>query len=283
MPPSKRPPLSRRIAAGPHAELRDRLSAHVPYLAELDAPLVIPEAPGPEGSFSIATYNVHRWAGVTGGRTFAPERAFAVIDELDADVIALQEVLRPFEGDDPLALLAEKLGYALAFVCTRVHRRGELGNAVLARWPLAAGFAIDLSFGRLEQRAALAVQLRSAVGPITIAAAHLALVDRTRTRQVEALLTHPQIARGPVVLLGDMNAWRTSKAARDLDREFVTRHHNANWPASWPSVRPVLALDRAYGRGARLDGLRTHTSAATRKGSDHLPVVATVVLEDSER
>ncbi|NNF58196.1 MAG: endonuclease [Rhodothermaceae bacterium] len=279
MPPSKRPPLSRRIAAGPHADLRDRLAAHVPYLAELDAPPVIPEAPGPEGVFSIATYNVHRWTGVTGGRTFAPERAFAVIDELEADVIALQEVLRPFKGDDPLAMLAQDLGYALAFVCTRVHRRGELGNAVLARWPLAAAFAIDLSFGRLEQRAALAVQLRSAVGPMTIAAAHLALVDRTRTRQVEALLTHPQIARGPVVLLGDMNAWRTSKAARDLDREFVTRHHNANWPASWPSVRPVLALDRAYSRGARLNALQAHTSAAARKGSDHLPIVATVVPE----
>lgn len=278
MPDSKRS-LPFRFNGGPHAEERARRAPYVPYLAELQGPPTLPTEPGPDGRFSIATYNVHRWAGVRGGRAFAPEKSFTVLDELKADVFALQEVLRPFDGPDPLMDLAERLGYSVAFVCTRMHRRGELGNAVLARWPASAAFAIDLTFGRLEQRAAIATQFRTQDGPITIAATHLAIVDRTRTRQVQSLLAHPQLTSGPVILLGDMNAWRKrGQAARDLDREFIARHHNEAWPPSYPSVRPTLALDRAYARGAQLIDLRAHDSAAARKGSDHLPVCATVVL-----
>ena len=202
-----------------------------------------------------------------------------MLDEVGSDIFALQEALRPFTGDDPLAEAAERLGYHLAFVVTRIHKRGELGNAVLSRWPLSRALAINLSFGRLERRAALAVRVEGSEGrALTIAATHLALVDRTRERQVQALLCHDHLTSGPAVLLGDMNAWRRTSASRDLDDAFE-RHHNANWPPSYPSVRPVLALDRLYARGARVLSLTAHESAAARRGSDHLPVVARLELD----
>ena len=253
-----------------------------PYLAELLAapPDALPDAIGRR--LSVASYNVHRWTGVRGGRRYDPDRAFAVVDELDADVLALQEVLRPFDGDDPLRELARRLGYHLAFVVTRLHKRGELGNAVLSRWPLSGALTIDLSFGRLERRAALAVRVSDDERSVQIAATHLALVDRTRARQVRHLLDHPHLADGPAVLLGDMNAWRPTKASRALDDHFRDRHHNADWPPSYPSVRPVLALDRLYARGARIVSLETHTSDAARRGSDHLPVVGTLELDEDE-
>ena len=173
-----------------------------------------------------------------------------------------------------------RLGYPLAFVVTRMHKRGELGNAVLSRWPLAGALAIDLSFGRLERRAALAVSVRGGERSVVVAATHLALVDRTRARQVRALLDHPQLADGAAVLVGDMNAWRPTKASRQLDDAFQARHHNADWPASYPSVRPVLALDRLYARGARVLSLDVHMTEAARRGSDHLPIVARLQLEE---
>ena len=245
-----------------------------PYLAEiLAAPPGGPE-PAPGEPLRIASYNVHRWAGVRGGRAYEPERAFEVLAELDADVIALQEALRPTGHADPLAEAARRLGLHLAFVVTRRHKRGELGNAVLSRVPLAGVQAIDLTFGRLERRAAVAVRL--AGHDLTIAATHLALVDRTRERQIRTLLDHPHLASGAAVLVGDMNAWRPTAASRELDSAYAQQHHNAAWPASYPSVRPVLALDRLYARGARVVRIEAHTSAAARRGSDHLPVVATV-------
>lgn len=247
----------------------------MPYLAAVRAPASPAPLPRRTVSLDVATYNVHRWTGPRGGRRFKPELAAAVIQELDADVVALQEVLRPFEGDDPLEQIADELCLHLAFGSTRVHRRGELGNAILSRRPLMAAFTLDLSSGRLERRSALAAQLQHDAGPMTVVATHLGLVDRSRARQVRSLLEHPQL-QGPVLLLGDMNAWRRCRATRQLDREFSARHHNREWPPSFPAARPVLALDRVYARGVQLAGLRTHSSRAARAGSDHLPVIASV-------
>ena len=250
-----------------------------PYLATTLAAPHGTEAGRPGARLRVATYNVHRWAGVRGGRAFKPERALDVLAELRADVIALQEVLRPSDREaDPILDAARRLDYHLAFVVTRLHKRGELGNAILSRWPLSGALAIDLTFGRLEQRAALAVEIRSDAGPLTVASTHLALVDRTRARQVRALLDHPMMASGPSILMGDMNAWRKTAASRELDDAFRTKHHNEAWPASYPSVAPVMALDRLYARDARLTDLRAHVSPTARRGSDHLPVLATVDL-----
>lgn len=231
----------------------------------------------PRPYIDVATYNVHRWSGLSGGNRFRPELAKRVIGEIGADVIGLQEVLRPHGGHDPLLEIAEEQGYHVAFVCTRYHRRGDLGNAVLSRWPIASVFAMNLSFGRLEQRSALAAVIQTNSEDVAVVATHLALLDYTRRRQVQSLLQHPRLA-DTVVLLGDMNAWRRCSATRQLDREMAILHNNLEWPASFPVQRPVLALDRIYARGARVEGLATYESDSARRASDHLPVVARVLV-----
>lgn len=212
---------------------------------------------------------------MTGGNRFRPELAMDVIRSMDVDVLGLQEVLRPHDEDDPLVELAESEGYHMAFVCTRYHRRGDLGNAILSRWPIASVFSMNLSFGRLEQRSALASVLDTGDDEIAVVATHLALMDLTRRRQVESLLRHPRL-EDTVVILGDMNAWRRCSATRQLDRELTHLHNNLEWPPSFPVQRPVLALDRIYARGAQVDQLHTYDDPTARKASDHLPVVARV-------
>lgn len=206
-----------------------------------------------------------------------PELAASVLAELDAEVIALQEVLRPDGEEDPLLEIAHELGLHLAFATTRIHRHGELGNAILSRRPMTAVYTIDLSFGRLEQRSAVVANFEAVDQDVAVIATHLALVDRTRGRQVRSLLDHPRL-QGPAVLLGDMNAWRRCAATRELDRAFVTRHDNQAWPPTYPAPRPVLALDRVYARAATVADLSVHLTRAARLGSDHLPVVGTVEL-----
>jgi endonuclease/exonuclease/phosphatase family metal-dependent hydrolase len=271
--------VRRMRGADPHAERREALAAVTPYLALVRAPLYPAARAAATGrELTVATYNVHRWTGIgSGGRGPDPERASFVISELGADVLALQEVIRPFAGEDPLIRLADRLRLHLAFVTTRIHRHGELGNAILARWPIASASLLDLNFSRIERRTAVAAQLSSAAGPLSLVATHLALVDRTRHRQVRHLLDHPQL-QGPVLLLGDMNLWRTNdKATKTLEAELPT-HSEIDWPASFPAARPVLALDRIYARGAKVLEVRAHTSPAARRASDHLPVVARVAL-----
>ena len=248
-----------------------------PHLSLVRAPKTAAPAGTMGRRISVATYNVHRWTGLNGRSTPDPGRAGLVIAELGADVIALQEVLRPSYGEDPLEEIADGLGLHVAFAATRVHRRGEIGNAILSRWPIVGVSVLDLSFSRIERRLAVAAKFPFDGGVLDIVATHLALGDRTRHRQVQSLLEHPHFQTGPTLLLGDMNAWRQCKATRTLDDELRS-HHNQDWPASFPSARPVLALDRIYSQGVRVMDIAVHTSRAARRASDHLPVVARVEL-----
>jgi endonuclease/exonuclease/phosphatase family metal-dependent hydrolase len=248
-----------------------------PHLALLRAPRRAIAARPLGGELTVATYNVHRWTGLNGRSRPDPARAGFVISELDADIVALQEVLRPLRGEDPLETLAEALGLFVAFATTRAHKRGEIGNAILSRWPITGVSMLDLSYGRLEKRVAIAAQFMHGSAQLDVVATHLALADRMRHRQVQSLLEHPRLRETPTLLMGDMNAWRKCKATRALDDEMWS-HHNLEWPASFPSAGPVLALDRIYASGVKILELAAHGSRAARRASDHLPVVARVEL-----
>jgi endonuclease/exonuclease/phosphatase family metal-dependent hydrolase len=272
--PARRQKESLRGERVRHKARKQALQATVPYLAVVRAPRH-PRAGREMGSeFTVATYNVHRWSGLNGASTPDAARAGFVISELGADVIALQEVLRPFDVEDPLERIADALHLHVAFATSRVHRLGELGNAILSRWPITSVFTLDLSFSNVERRSAIAAQFTTDAGPVAIVATHLALVDRTRQQQVEQLLGHPRL-QGPVVLLGDMNAWRRCKATRALDDELGG---GQRFPRTFPAASPLLALDRVYARGANVSGVLAHKTPAAKRASDHLPVIARVKI-----
>src|SRR5690554_6148048 len=58
---------------------------------------------------SIVSYNIHLAIGRD--RRYLPERILAVLREIDADVVALQEVQLGARGFDMLGYLAEAAGY----------------------------------------------------------------------------------------------------------------------------------------------------------------------------
>lgn len=259
----------------------------VPHLCFVASPRRPIRPPVMRETLRIATYNVHRWQGGNGRAEPDVARAGYVISELDADVIALQEVLRPFpgsgldgafaeqDGDDPLGRLCDELELHLAFAVTRQHRLGQLGNAILSRYPITAISVLDLSYSRIERRGALAAQVGDDKSGLGVIATHLSLVDRTRHRQVQSLLEHPALNGGPAVLMGDMNAWRKCKGSKALEASLGL-HHNRDWPATFPAGRPLLALDRIYTRQIEVLEVRQHDSPAARRASDHLPIVAEV-------
>ena len=261
-----------------------RAAERSPYLCLVRAPrapmtLLESSADVPH-QIVVATYNVHRWMGRNGRRTPDPGQAEFVLSELGADVIALQEVLRPEGHEGMLEALADRLGLHVAFAAARRHKMGELGNAILSRWPIQSASTLDISHSRIERRSAVAARFSGSMGSFAVIATHLSLVDRTRRRQVGSLLGHPELAvSGPAILMGDMNAWRNCQATRALDAGLRS-HDNLKWPASFPSSKPMLALDRIYVRGAHLSRVWSHDTEASRTASDHLPVIANVVLPD---
>src|SRR6266550_1594563 len=80
-----------------------------------------------ETTLRIATYNVHKCRGLDG--RVRPERIAKVIAALDADVVALQEILHHQAHQ-----LATELKYACCFGENRQIRKQAYGNATLSRF-----------------------------------------------------------------------------------------------------------------------------------------------------
>lgn len=235
--------------------------------------------PRGDGSLIVASYNIHKCVGVD--NRFDPGRIAAVIDELDTDLLALQEVDRRFGQRTGLlnaAALERRTGLTMLHVSDTPGGHGWHGNALLVR----QGRLIRLRRMHLpgaEARGALMAELQLPTGKLRVVAAHLGLLRRHRILQAEALLE--AIRHGspmPTILLGDLNEWRPGSPSSLVPLEGLFGPLHAGQP-SFPSRLPFLALDRilAHPRDM-LAGVEAHASPLARLASDHLPLRARIDL-----
>lgn len=230
---------------------------------------------------TIASYNVHRCIGMD--RRHDPARTAAVIRELGADVVGLQEVASRFRGVgavDQLAYLGKATGL-LPVACPILRQEpGHCGNGLLTRLPILAVRQIDLSLPRTEPRGALDVTLDLDGWAVRAVVTHLGLRRADRRIQIDRLLDALRTDRAPfTIFLGDINEWWPG--ARCLRR----LHAALGRPpavATFPASHPLLALDRIWAEpAARLFTVRREASPLARVASDHLPVRAEIAWDPS--
>jgi endonuclease/exonuclease/phosphatase family metal-dependent hydrolase len=102
----------------------------------------------------LATYNIHSCVG--GDGRYDPNRIVWVLKELNADVIALQEVdAREHRGLELLDHLAEETGLQAVPGPTLLRHTGHYGNALLSRLHIRDVRRLDLSFLNHEPRGAI--------------------------------------------------------------------------------------------------------------------------------
>jgi len=156
-------------------------------------------------ALTLATYNVHGCVGRDGRH--APDRVLQVLRELDADIVALQELhWQPDAAIDQLLDFGTRLGYETIAGPTLLRDGGHYGNALLTRRSVIDVARLDLSLPGREPRGALDVRLHGRQGPVRVIATHLGLSPRERRIQAEALLAPGAPRAAPVeVLLGDLN------------------------------------------------------------------------------
>lgn len=225
----------------------------------------------------VASYNVHKCVGID--QRFDPGRVAAVIGEIGADVIALQEAAQRFGERSALldfARLERKHGLVAVALADNDGRRGWHGNVLLFREAVVRDVH-PLSLPGVEPRGALVVDVDLDVGPLRVAAAHLGLLRRSRAQQAEAILA--AVSAGgerPTLLLGDLNEWRLGgrSSLHTLGAHFGPL--GAGLP-TFPSRFPLFALDRILGNPQSLiSGIEVHDTALSRVASDHLPLKARI-------
>ena len=224
-------------------------------------------------ALKIVSYNIHRAIGRD--RRCVPQRILDVLDEIDADVVALQEVEAGDSVADMLAWLGEKTGFTAIAGTTLIRHDGHYGNALLTRLPIRDTTLCDLSWRGREPRGAIAADLEVGGDPLRVVATHLGLRPAERRNQVTRLIKlFTDVPRRRAVLLGDVNEWFLwGRPLRRLHRYFKSTPS----VATFPSMLPVLALDRVWTHPrSLLKRIRAHTSPLARVASDHLPLVATL-------
>lgn len=231
-------------------------------------------------AITVATYNVHSCIGID--RDFAPSRIAAVLGEIDADIVCLQEVgwhLRGKPQFDQFDFLQKETGYAVIAGLTKNHAKAHFGNAVLTRHPVLDVEPFDLTIPmHYPPRGGLCVDVKIGQHSLRVINVHFGLSPVERRAQGLRLVQKLDGLDGRAIgLFGDFNEWGArsgwlKRIHRALPREVHGR--------SYPSRMPVLRLDRMFfsenitvHRGAVYD------STLARRASDHLPMVATIEIE----
>ena len=228
---------------------------------------------------TFATYNIHKAVGLDRRRD--PARILAILAEVDADVVALQEADRRFgprESVLPRAMLDDLGQYKAVALNHRPESIGWHGNALLVRRGFKVAEAAVVPLPTLEPRGAVRADLLVAGQRIRVVGMHLDLSGLRRRQQVRAILAHLGRCGDPcpTVLMGDCNEWGVRRGAL---AEFTAPWRVLASGRSFPSRRPIAELDRiVVSPEWRVAEARVHHSAQAAVGSDHLPVLARLGL-----
>jgi endonuclease/exonuclease/phosphatase family metal-dependent hydrolase len=227
----------------------------------------------------VATYNIHRCRGMD--RRTVPSRVADVLRELDADVVALQEVVGAGPGG---AGQAEEIGAAvgMGWVMSSVrHLRSHLfGNVVLSRLPIVHHAQYDLSWRTCEPRACQRADLDLGADRVLhVYNVHLgtAVLERRYQARRLASYVHDRRITGPKIILGDFNEWMKGLATSTLSSLFdsIDIYAHLKRRRTYPGIFPMVHLDHIYYEGhvevRRVQLLRSRTALMA---SDHLPLAA---------
>ncbi len=246
----------------------------------------------------VLTYNVLGGRNTDGTRDL--NRIAEVINTLDPDVVALQEVDRKtgrLNGVDLAAELAVLTGMDAVFGRAMYYDGGEYGEAILSRFSI-----VDTTNHPLphqpdsEPRAALAATLQFPNSDQTFVfiGTHLDHLRSPQDRiaqatEINAILQHYDDQ--PVILAGDLNAEVGSEPMNILEERWTDIWIGEEDGFTFPSDAPRKRIDyilyrpddrwsvaRGY-RGIDIKEADTVWRALLNLASDHLPLMAEFELQ----
>ena len=224
----------------------------------------------------LATFNILHARSLADGQVDL-DRFSAAVRDLDADVLALQEVDRDqprSHGADLTLLAAEAMGApehrfaavlhgepGLWTAATGDHQpaTASYGIALLSRYPVREWRVLNLPVLRRrapvlwpgsrwpalvsdEPRAALAAVLEGPHGDLTVVATHLTFIPGWSARQLRTLVGHVSSLPRPLILMGDLNIGGDRPARLTGMQPLATA-------TTFPVSRPLRQLDHILADG----------------------------------
>jgi endonuclease/exonuclease/phosphatase family metal-dependent hydrolase len=227
----------------------------------------------------VSSYNIRKAVGLDWRRR--PGRVLRVLSEIDADIVALQEVDRRFGSRvtalDP-AMIEAETGYRAIRFSERPQSLGHHGNVILVRKSIEVVGARPIALPHLEPRGAAVADLDCGGRKVRVVGMHLGLTRKWRALQTRAVVAELKLleARLPTILMGDLNE---PGLKSDVLRSFEHGHSIAACGPSFHASMPVVALDRIIvTEDIAIAEAGVHRSALAREASDHLPIWAKLTL-----
>jgi len=249
-------------------------------------------------SIKVLSYNIHKGFSPL-GRRLTIERIKQLIQSLDADIVMLQEVvgdhkherykITPQDNSNiQFEFLADQIWPNYAYGKNAPYPQGHHGNCILSKYPIKSWRNINISTNKLEQRGLLhaVIEWPANQQPLHLLCTHLNLFEKSRTFQISKIIDYvngADLKAHPLILCGDFNDWRQSisrqlKKNCDIEESFFKL--NGKHATTFPSICPVLKLDRIYYRGL-IPIHATWQHQFKSISSDHIPLYSEFSLEHS--
>lgn len=224
----------------------------------------------------VMTWNIHGGIGPDGQYSLA--RIAETIARHDPDIVALQEVdsrRRLADARSPFEVLREAIGDHGIEAKSISTSDGDYGQMLASRWPFACIEVHDITHAGREPRRAIETEVHCGARKLRVIATHFGLSLSERRTQARRLVAIARRRNEATVMLGDFNDWFWPGSLRSALRHELpgrTRH------ATFPSWCPILRLDRIFCWPPQILK-RSFIDRSARRASDHLPVIADIVVE----
>lgn len=233
----------------------------------------------------ILTYNMHKGFCFY-SRQYVLQELRKAIRDVNADVVFLQEVMgvHPVQmSESELAsqfeYLADELWPHFAYGKNAIYSTGHHGNAILSKYPFVKYENINVSNNQLERRGLLHAEIQVDKERVHLVCLHLDLMEKGRQRQMLKLVdrVRESMPEGcSLVVAGDFNDWR-QRMTDPLEGELGLKESGVVFTGkharTFPSWKPLLALDRVYFRHFKIRDYRVLHEEPWRKMSDHAAVL----------
>lgn len=237
----------------------------------------------------ILSYNIHKGLSSL-GTSFTLEMIREAIRKTDVDICFLQEVvgknnnLKLGRIENQFEYLADTVWSYFSYAKNASYPKGDHGNAILSFFPIISEHNLNLTLNRYEQRGLQHVLVKDPVTEkkVHLLNTHLNLRSRDRLIQIESIFNYiiENIREDDsLIMCGDFNDWNYKIHSYLVNRagfEEAGDILGQGLRKTFPSIYPVLSLDRIYCRNVKVISSEVLSGKSWTAMSDHLPILSEV-------